>query len=263
MLTPQEVQDKKFVKAVFGGYDMVTVDEFLEELTNDYTALFKENTVLKNKLKVLVDTVEEYRTVDESMRRALLGAQKIARNMVQEAKQKSEKLLDSANKSAQSRKLELDNELIAEKRRLEAAKLQTAKFIEIMRGHFVKQVELLESLPQIAVPDPDLKVNEQNLNALEIDENLRRSVADEISAVDAESDGEVSFEEMDLEALEAYGQEEQAESSEDDTELFEIKLPPSLQELPDDALQVDDTGEIEQPINYDGLQFGENFRVGK
>ncbi|MDR3207713.1 MAG: DivIVA domain-containing protein, partial [Oscillospiraceae bacterium] len=61
MLTPQEVQDKKFEKAVFGGYDMGGVDDFLEQLTEDYAALFKENAVLKSKLKVLVDTVEEYR----------------------------------------------------------------------------------------------------------------------------------------------------------------------------------------------------------
>ena len=61
MLTPQEVSTHSFAKASFGGYNMAMVDEFLDELTDDYTALYKENAALKAKLKVLVEKVEEYR----------------------------------------------------------------------------------------------------------------------------------------------------------------------------------------------------------
>ena len=59
MLTPQEVSTHSFSKASFGGYNMAMVDEFLDELTDDYTALYKENAALKAKLKVLVEKVEE------------------------------------------------------------------------------------------------------------------------------------------------------------------------------------------------------------
>ena len=55
MLTPQEVSTHAFSKAVMGGYNMAMVDEFLDELTDDYTALYKENAALKAKLKVLVE----------------------------------------------------------------------------------------------------------------------------------------------------------------------------------------------------------------
>ena len=49
MFTPQEVSEKVFPKASFGGggYSMGAVDEFLDALTEDYTALFKENVTLK------------------------------------------------------------------------------------------------------------------------------------------------------------------------------------------------------------------------
>ena len=57
MLTPQEVSTHAFTKAVMGGYNMAMVDEFLDELTDDYTALYKENAALKAKLKVLVEKV--------------------------------------------------------------------------------------------------------------------------------------------------------------------------------------------------------------
>ena len=50
MFTPQEIQEQTFSKAVFGGYDMQQVDDFLEPLTEDYIALYKENSVLKSKM---------------------------------------------------------------------------------------------------------------------------------------------------------------------------------------------------------------------
>ena len=63
MLTPQEVSEKVFPKSSgFGsGYAMGAVDEFLDALTEDYTALYKENVTLKAKLKILAEKVEEYR----------------------------------------------------------------------------------------------------------------------------------------------------------------------------------------------------------
>ena len=85
MLTPQEVSTHAFSKAVMGGYNMAMVDEFLDELTDDYTALYKENAALKAKLKVLVEKVEDYRATEDSMRATLLTAQKMADSIVREA----------------------------------------------------------------------------------------------------------------------------------------------------------------------------------
>ena len=88
MFTPQEIEEKTFVKAVFGGYDMASVDEFLEPLTEDYIALYKENAVLKSKMKILVEKLEEYRTQEDSMKKALVAAQKTSDTMVAEAEKK-------------------------------------------------------------------------------------------------------------------------------------------------------------------------------
>ena len=61
MFTPQEVSEKTFPKesGFNNGYGMAAVDEFLDVLTEDYTALYKDNAALKAKLKVLVEKVEE------------------------------------------------------------------------------------------------------------------------------------------------------------------------------------------------------------
>ena len=96
MLTPQEVSTHSFAKASFGGYNMAMVDEFLDELTDDYTALYKENAALKAKLKVLVEKVEEYRATEDAMRSTLLTAQKMAAKLVQEAQTEKDNMLKEA-----------------------------------------------------------------------------------------------------------------------------------------------------------------------
>ena len=76
MLTPQQIQETSFEKALFGGYDMDSVDDFLEPLTEDYITLYKENSVLKSKMRILVEKLEEYRKNEGSMQNAILAAQK-------------------------------------------------------------------------------------------------------------------------------------------------------------------------------------------
>ena len=101
MLTPQEVSERAFQKASFGGYNMGQVDEFLDLLTSDYTALYNENAVLKNKMKVLVEKVEEYRSTEEAMRKALMTAQKMADEMLRDAEEKAAAI--TANAEAEVR----------------------------------------------------------------------------------------------------------------------------------------------------------------
>ena len=65
MFTPQQIDQISFSRATFGGYDMQSVDEFLEPLTEDYVTLYKENALLKSKMKVLVSKLEEYRDTED------------------------------------------------------------------------------------------------------------------------------------------------------------------------------------------------------
>ena len=105
MMTPQEVSTRSFAKATLGGYNLAQVDEFLDALTEDYTALYNENAILKNKLKVLSETVEEYRATEDSMRATLLTAQRMADSIVKEAEEKRDAL-----SKAEDRWLELSEE---------------------------------------------------------------------------------------------------------------------------------------------------------
>ena len=111
MMTPQEVANCTFAKAAIGGYHMTSVDEFLDKLTEDYSALYKENAALKAKLKVMVDKMAEYREMEDAMRSTLLTAQKMATSMVAEAEQKRNAMIAGAASAAQNRKNELAREV--------------------------------------------------------------------------------------------------------------------------------------------------------
>lgn len=155
MFTPQEVQDKVFPKASgFGnGYQMSSVDEFLDALTEDYTSLFKENVTLKAKLKVLADKVEEYRATEDSMRATLLTAQKMAAKLVQEAQLEHDSLIASAKEDAAKKIAELSVQVKAEEDKLALAQKTTAQFIarseELVKAHdaFLSSLPELDMLP--------------------------------------------------------------------------------------------------------------------
>ena len=156
MLTPQEVSARSFTKTVMGGYNMTMVDEFLDELTDDYTSLYKENASLKAKLKVLVEKVEEYRATEDSMRVTLLAAQRMAESIVQEAQEKAEEIKKQADDSAKAQIEEGRRELALTEQKLQEGKLALQKFIDEGKKLCGQSLDFLDRLPMY-VPEADIK----------------------------------------------------------------------------------------------------------
>ena len=154
MLTPQEVSTRSFTKAMMGGYNMAMVDEFLDELTDDYTALYKENAALKAKLKVLVEKVEDYRATEDSMRATLLTAQKMADSIVREAEAKRDQILAQADTDAAARLAQMQQELREAEDRLRQGQLELARFIQASRDICSKELQFLDALPELPVEQP-------------------------------------------------------------------------------------------------------------
>lgn len=153
MMTPQEVASHVFAKATFGGYNMTMVDEFLDQLTEDYTALYNDNTILKNKLKVLSDSIEEYRATDVAMRKTLLAAQQMADNMVSDAEKKKTQLEQDATQEAAARKSKLEAEIAAEEFRLQQAQKATADYVMKLHALHQEELDYLSRLGQMVPPE--------------------------------------------------------------------------------------------------------------
>ena len=102
MFTPQQIDQISFSKATFGGYDMQQVDEFLEPLTEDYVTLYKENALLKSKMRVLVGKLEEYRKNEASVKEAAGNIQKYKERIMKETEAKCAAMIAEAKAAAEA-----------------------------------------------------------------------------------------------------------------------------------------------------------------
>lgn len=153
MLTPQEVSARSFTKTMMGGYNMTMVDEFLDELTDDYTSLYKENAALKAKMKVLVEKVEEYRATEDSMRATLLTAQRMADSIVKEAEEKRDGILRQAESAAREKLEDYRREAEQCSRRLQQGQEEIQRFVTESRALCEKELRFLEEFPSLPVEE--------------------------------------------------------------------------------------------------------------
>lgn len=235
MFTPQEVSEKVFPKASFGsgGYAMGAVDEFLDTLTEDYTALYKENVALKAKLKVLAEKVEEYRATEDAMRSTLLTAQRMAAKLVQEAQEEKDNLLNEARAQHAAEINLLAAETRAAEQKLALAQQNLADFIERSRSLCEQHAAFLTSLPELV---PHVEVAPA---AAETDlQSEILSVFDEAEpAVD--EDPTIVMEPLQFEAAEEVAEVAPAEEAVDD--------------------YVDDVIPSDFKLSLDELKFGRNY----
>ena len=149
MITPQDIKEKTFEKAVFGGYDMAAVDAFLEEISSDLALLQKENATLKGKMKVLVDKVEEYRGNEDALRMAVVSAQRLGNIIEREAKEKAEAMVADATAEADRLTREARVEVEMERARLDEAKKTSAQFVENMELLCNRQLSFLQKVGEM------------------------------------------------------------------------------------------------------------------
>lgn len=77
MLTPVEIQNRVF-KSGGLGYDKKDVDSFMKEIVDSYEMLYREKMELADKVNVLNDALQNYKTIEKTMQKALMLAQKTA-----------------------------------------------------------------------------------------------------------------------------------------------------------------------------------------
>lgn len=168
-MTPQDIRERALEKAMFGGYDMATVDKFREEAAIELAAKEKEIAVLKGKMKVLVDKIEEYRSTEDAMRLALLSAQKIGKQIEEDAQKRADEIIGSANAQAEKVLGGLRQAKAEEEEKFLAAKASCTKFLEDARALCLTQLNYLDTLTaakqadspvQQAAPVPQPEVRE-------------------------------------------------------------------------------------------------------
>ena len=148
MITAQDIREKTFEKSRMNGYDMASVDDFLEELAEDISSSQKENAVLKSKMKVLVDKIEEYRANEEALNLAILSAQKLAVQIESDARQRAAAMIEDAERQVKERVGSIEELTATEERRLADAQKATKAFFEKARKVCNDQLKSLAAMTE-------------------------------------------------------------------------------------------------------------------
>ena len=203
MFTPQQIDQISFSKATFGGYNMDDVDQFLEPLTEDYVTLYKENALLKSKMRVLVGKLEEYRKNEASMKDAVINAQKTCDAMVRDAEAKCAQMLSGAGAVAVQAAPNADILIAAEEARVEEARKAAAAKIEEIQEQMRSCIQALDRIKQANQPAAPAVVEPVAEVAEEVEEEVKDEpkAAFDYEAAKADADAVADEISQSLEAL--------------------------------------------------------------
>lgn len=148
MLTPLDIENKRFGKQMMNGYNVDEVDDFLDELTLEYGKLYKENAELKEKREELDSDVGKYKNIENTLQNTLIMAQKTADEITAVAKQQAEQIVKDAEFSAKSSVEELNTQIMLKEKELEELKKQFEVYKAKMESLLISQLELLKDIKE-------------------------------------------------------------------------------------------------------------------
>ena len=146
MITPLDLVNKRFAKQMVNGYSVEEVDDFLDELTIDYSKNYKEVTELRAKVDELNSSLEQYKNIESTLQNTLVMAQTTAEEVKNVAKQKADQIVDEAKANAQKKVDELNNEIVIRQKELDDVKKQFDIYKAKMESLLISQLELIKEI---------------------------------------------------------------------------------------------------------------------
>ena len=201
MLSLNEIKNHEFKKGI--GYTKKSVDDFVNEIVESFEEVNRENAELKEKLTTLSEGMQYYKSIEKTLQKSLVLAQKTA-------DEKKEKALNNAKIIEKVARSRADSIITKAKADLDAIYRQTDELnrrFELYKSYvknlITTQLDLINSdTYKISVNDLDgyLKLKdeledarnaipEEEDNTSEVDENIADFLSDK-EAADDEKDVE-------------------------------------------------------------------------
>lgn len=146
MLTPLDIENKKFSKQMMNGYSVDEVDDFLDEVTENYEKAYKESNESKKIIQDLTKELDHYKSIESTLQSTLVMAQSTAEEVKNVARQQAEQIIKDAQGSAQKSVDDLDKEILLKKKELEDVKKQMDIYKAKMEALLISQLELLKDI---------------------------------------------------------------------------------------------------------------------
>ena len=148
MLTPLDIENKKFQKQMMNGYNVDEVDDFLDEITVDYEKLYKENTELRAEIERSKSDLEKYKNIEQTLQNTLVMAQKTADDIKNNAQDEADSIIRNARSKMQESVDELTKESETRKREFAETKKQFDIYRAKMEALLISQLELLKDMKE-------------------------------------------------------------------------------------------------------------------
>ena len=146
MLTPLDIENKKFSKQMMNGYSVEEVDEFLDDLTVDYEKAYKQSSELKTRVDELEKSLLHYKTIEDTLQNTLMMAQSTAEEVKEVARQQAEQIIKEAEGNARKSVDDLGQEILIKKKELEDIKQQFEVYKAKMESLLISQLELIKDI---------------------------------------------------------------------------------------------------------------------
>ena len=146
MITPLDIENKRFAKQMMNGYNVEEVDDFLDELTEDYTKNYKEVNELRAKVEELNNSLVQYKAIESTLQDTLVMAQTTAEEVKNVAKQKADQIVEEAKATAQKQVDDLNNEIVTKQKEVDDIKKQFDIYKAKMESLLISQLELIKDV---------------------------------------------------------------------------------------------------------------------
>jgi cell division initiation protein len=254
-LTPLDIRHKEFKRAM-RGYADVEVDEFLDEVADEFERLFKDNIDLNERLETLEGQVSGYKRIEDTLQKTLVSAQASADELKQNSAKEAQLILHEAELKSR----QLVNEAYTERQSIEQsmAKLRSAeqdfrfKFRQLLEG-YIKHIEEAPATVAMA-PGEGMAQAEFARNAEAIKQAIAREGAEDAAAVPPVAAAATA---ADPEPVEVAPESEAPAAAEREEAPDEVTAAPMKDEAPQ-APAEPGPGAEERPAKRERILFGES-----
>ncbi len=146
MLTPLDIENKKFSKQLVNGYNVDEVDDFLDEIGVDFSKKNKEALEATKEVEELKKSLEHYKNIEATLQNTLLMAQSTAEEVKNVARQKADQIVNDAKSSTQREVDNLQNQIVIKQKELDDIKKQFDIYKAKMESLLISQLELIKEI---------------------------------------------------------------------------------------------------------------------
>ena len=146
MLTPLDIENKTFSKQIVNGYSTDEVHAFMADLLRDYERLYKENIEYRDKIDVLNQGIQHYKSIEDTLQNALVVAQGTAESVRQNAKVEADNIIKEAEINAIKSVDNINKQVVEKRLQLDDTMKQFDVYKAKMEALLISQLELLKEV---------------------------------------------------------------------------------------------------------------------